>query len=318
MNDLKRKKGFSLIELAIGLLIFSMILFMGIGLLSIVNKQKKLADSERVLARAEDALLGYILVYGRLPCPDDRSDADFGENCGSYTPPAFLPYDTVNLPAPSTGAGSPKIIYYDVTQVLTMGGVQRDITAFCTVLWKTAREVAGGGTIPGIRVQVCVNPPACTNLRDVAAVLINNFEGPLRGDNADNDNIYESESRSYEEGVYDDKVKEISYQELLEKICANKVKIRIVNNSGGSIYYVKKSSCPGSGCVTVPNGESFFIAEGEVVSICDSACNDLAPPKNNYSFSSLVQCDWDGTGCTSNPSGARDGEVSWDGSNFQQ
>jgi prepilin-type N-terminal cleavage/methylation domain-containing protein len=73
--------GFTLVELAIVMFIVALLLG---GMLLPLSAQQDLRarqETERVLGEAREALLGYVVVNGRLPCPD--TDADGAENGSS-------------------------------------------------------------------------------------------------------------------------------------------------------------------------------------------------------------------------------------------
>lgn len=65
----RRHLGFSLVEMAVVLLILGLLLGGGLTLLDAQVEQKKIKDTEALLAQAKDALIGFAVVNGRLPCP---------------------------------------------------------------------------------------------------------------------------------------------------------------------------------------------------------------------------------------------------------
>lgn len=72
------QRGFTLVELAIVLFIVALLLG---GMLLPLSAQQDIRarqETEKVLGEARDALLGYVVVNTRLPCPD--TDADGAEN----------------------------------------------------------------------------------------------------------------------------------------------------------------------------------------------------------------------------------------------
>ena len=72
------QRGFTLIELAIVMFIVALLLG---GMLLPLSAQQDIRarqETEKVLGEARDALFGYVVVNGRLPCPD--TDADGAEN----------------------------------------------------------------------------------------------------------------------------------------------------------------------------------------------------------------------------------------------
>lgn len=72
--------GFTLIEVAIGMLLLSMLLSTLLVPLTAQVEQRKIADTQNALTQIADALMGYAMSNGYLPCPDRSSGA--GANDG--------------------------------------------------------------------------------------------------------------------------------------------------------------------------------------------------------------------------------------------
>lgn len=90
----RRQRGVSLIELAVGLVIAALLATL---LLTVVPLGNEVADGERQqreLARADEALLGYLRSHGRLPAADQTGDGrgDAGVSEG------WLPVTELGLP----------------------------------------------------------------------------------------------------------------------------------------------------------------------------------------------------------------------------
>lgn len=97
-----RMLGFSLVEMAIVLLILALLLGGGLTVLSAQIEQQKFKDTQRLLDEAREALLGFAAANGRLPCPASATSNGIespvgGGNC---TNPfnGFLPAATLGLP----------------------------------------------------------------------------------------------------------------------------------------------------------------------------------------------------------------------------
>jgi type II secretory pathway pseudopilin PulG len=73
-----RHGGFSLIELALGLLIVGLLLGGGLPLLTNQIEQQRTKDTQQLLEEAKEALLGFALANGHLPCPDKTGTAGAG------------------------------------------------------------------------------------------------------------------------------------------------------------------------------------------------------------------------------------------------
>ena len=92
-----RQRGVSLLELAVGLVIAAVLAAL---LLSVLPLGTEVADGERQqreLARADEALLGYLRSHNRLPAADSDIDSDGREDAGTTN--GWLPVLELGLPA---------------------------------------------------------------------------------------------------------------------------------------------------------------------------------------------------------------------------
>ena len=78
--SLIRSRGFSLIEIAIALLIMGLVLGGGLSVLARQIEQQKIRDTQKTLEQAQEALLGYAAnqTPPHLPCPDKTGGAGAG------------------------------------------------------------------------------------------------------------------------------------------------------------------------------------------------------------------------------------------------
>jgi len=95
--------GFTLLEMSIVLAIIALLLG---GLLPTVSSQIEQAqrkETRNALAEIKQALLGYAIIYGRLPCPTvmaDPADATYGvaaATCDATTAEGYLPWRTLGV-----------------------------------------------------------------------------------------------------------------------------------------------------------------------------------------------------------------------------
>lgn len=74
--------GFSLVELTIVMLIISILLAGVMMPLSMQMEVRKYADTKKAMDQINEALIGFVLANGRLPCPADPALADGNANAG--------------------------------------------------------------------------------------------------------------------------------------------------------------------------------------------------------------------------------------------
>lgn len=90
------RRGFTLIELAIVLFIVALLLG---GMLLPLSAQQDIRarqETDKLLAETRDALLGYVVVNGSLPCPDTNFDGAADGSSGACTAQeGDFPYQTV-------------------------------------------------------------------------------------------------------------------------------------------------------------------------------------------------------------------------------
>ena len=72
----KSGKGFTLIEMAIGLAIAGTVLIGAVGAIRAQANKARVEKSQKSMQDIREALLGFVAVNGRLPCPDGDGDGD--------------------------------------------------------------------------------------------------------------------------------------------------------------------------------------------------------------------------------------------------
>ncbi len=103
MSNKNNEMGFSLIELAV--VMFILVLLLGSVLIPLTTQveQRKVSDTQKALEQIREALLGFAVIYGRLPCPDTDTDptaAGYGEEeatCTAPTAEGYLPWKTLGV-----------------------------------------------------------------------------------------------------------------------------------------------------------------------------------------------------------------------------
>jgi prepilin-type N-terminal cleavage/methylation domain-containing protein len=175
---IKRHAGFTLVELAIVLVIFGLVLSALLLPLQAQRTQIFQSQTEATLENARRALLGYAQAQGRLPCPATVASNGMEQPLGGGTctqQVGFLPAATLGVePADAQGFaidGWNNRIRYAVTQINTAGGA-------ATPDFTTSGEMANVGIsalAPNLRVCGTSTAASCTaaiNLTNNAVAVI--------------------------------------------------------------------------------------------------------------------------------------------------
>jgi prepilin-type N-terminal cleavage/methylation domain-containing protein len=109
---MKRERGFTLIELAVALMIIALLLGMFVVPLGTQMDNQRISETQRQLELAREAVLGFAVARGRLPCPATRNLATGAvgagtENCGLAE--GVLPW--ADLGVPETDAWGRRFLY---------------------------------------------------------------------------------------------------------------------------------------------------------------------------------------------------------------
>jgi prepilin-type N-terminal cleavage/methylation domain-containing protein len=112
-----RMRGFTLVEMAIVLLIIGLLLSGGINLLSTTSENANYKQTQNTLQEIKDALVTYYAINKRLPCPDSIAPFDGKEDASCTTPDSlrgYLPYATLGIGGSGDAWGEP--IKYVINQ----------------------------------------------------------------------------------------------------------------------------------------------------------------------------------------------------------
>jgi len=185
MTKFMPQRGFVLIEVAIALLVLALILG---GILAPLNaqvEQGKIRDTNKVISDINEALLGYVMINGRLPRPATSSTngVENASACASETAcTGFIPWTTL-------GSGKldawGNIIRYSVTPAFANAAF-----ALTTVGTKTIQERNAASALVSyatlVPVVVWSNGPENFGTNGTAAVRANNSSGVTNADEITN------------------------------------------------------------------------------------------------------------------------------------
>jgi len=127
MNKKSLQRGFSLVEMAIVLVVLGLLLGGVLSPLSARQEQNRREKNTGLLEKARDALIGFAIVNGRLPCPDTDLAGNPGsglENTGCpSTSGTFargrLPWATLGVVGEYDAWGAPHEFNYVVNGAFT-------------------------------------------------------------------------------------------------------------------------------------------------------------------------------------------------------
>jgi prepilin-type N-terminal cleavage/methylation domain-containing protein len=149
-TDIRASRGFSLVELSISLLILGILGFSLWKLIPAYNQVGETHPAEAQLARADEAIIGFIMREHRLPCPDTAGGGE--EN---YDPASGCASTTGKLPERTLGLRLATPLNYGVYQNAGALGPLTRLSVAQTpwlpepVTAATEWPLAGGVYVPG-------------------------------------------------------------------------------------------------------------------------------------------------------------------------
>ena len=118
-KNLQKKEGFTLIELAIVLVVIGLLVGLGTSLIGPLTKQTKVVESREAVKNAKAALLGYAVKYGYLPESTDpdplglagaRGMDAWGKDLKYYVATSLDGPDTLGVPNNACGTTTTNIV----------------------------------------------------------------------------------------------------------------------------------------------------------------------------------------------------------------
>ncbi|HAT31414.1 MAG TPA: prepilin-type cleavage/methylation domain-containing protein [Janthinobacterium sp.] len=124
------QRGFSLVEMAIVLVIVGLMIGGLITPLGMQMQQRRIGDTQKALDEAKEALIGFALRYRYLPCPaisatnglEDRG----AQRCSNEKRQGFLPWATLGLPKSDSWN---HLFRYSVTPAFSDSGAPFTLTS---------------------------------------------------------------------------------------------------------------------------------------------------------------------------------------------
>jgi len=261
---LSNNKGFTLIEIAIVLVIVGLLAGGGLSLMTVLTERKTRNDTLDCMNEARAALINFAKANGRLPWADATGDgvSDAGQAIGS------LPFQTLGI-RPADSHGRP--LKYALHNNAFNNNLGTDLTTSCSTL-------RGGLTGAPLIVDSAGTPAAFP----VAAVLISAGQGDLDGDGSVFDRvtagIYQGNNttgspnyiRNPPTNTFDDLVVYIDQYTLYGEMCGNP-QLAVRNSTAANIYIYDNTNHTDIGIIAPGATVSYGITSGSQMQIRNAA-----------------------------------------------
>ena len=258
---IRNDKGFSLIEIAIVMVIMGILMGSGISLMRNLTERKFRNETADYLKEAREALVTYAVINGTLPYAD--TDGDGIQNTGSTS--GGLPYASLGIKPTDPYK---RVLHYELNTNL-----KTDRATSCETL---RAGISGRPTV--------VDSDGMTSAFPIAAIIVsagpqdadsdgNMFDevtsGTHQGDNTDGTPNY---IRYPPVSGFDDFVTYLGSNELFCEICEF-LNLAVNNNSGAIIYVFDSNRGTDLTGGSIPNGgaKSFDIISGTRIEIHNTA-----------------------------------------------
>lgn len=187
----KNDQGFTLVEMAIVLLIMGLLLGGGLTVLTGQTEQQRIKDTQRLLEETKEVLIGFAVANGRLPCPASATSTgqeSFCTNAAGACGAAIL------SPAPAPAHGRCTNPYNGFLPAAALGLSPIDAQGYATDAWGIAanriryavteantsaftqvdgmKTVTIGALLPDLRV--CTSATGITALNCGTAIALTN------------------------------------------------------------------------------------------------------------------------------------------------
>lgn len=282
MVSCRNKAGFSLLEMALVLVIVGLLLSLSLNLMFNLSKTNRIKRSENKLELVKDALVGFLIKNGHLPYADSNGDGEGDTYNG------LVPYHDLGLTRADVSDAYGKLFHYDVTGSPTAQGSLTDTTPqnICHQLGAYMDQINTSTT----RISV----DGGSNWTQVPFVILaSGINKQFDGENNDGDRDYETQNPDI-----DDIVKWETFAFLYNKLGCGKEFYRLYNRSGANIWVLGGDNY--TSCTKIPNGTEAFVQKA-TKGYLDNACS-TSPI---FSFSDCELVDFGG--------GNRDTCVEWNG-----
>jgi len=253
------KKGFTLIELAISMIILSIIIGSSISLFKVGFTKQNIIQNKQSLQTIKDSIYGYAAIHGKLPSSDTTGDG-IGDGVATL---GDIPYIDLQIDKKDRFG---MVYKYDINETL----LDSDISNICQRL----NDISISSTaLPKVEDN-------SSNSYSLASIVISKgIDKQLTGKNSDGRRVYEMGSNRYDELTNNDLVLEITANELYNRVCSS-----IVENNCTDTNTTECQECnmtnPTLPDITLHITENNGNDRSYQVSTSSTTCNTKKPQKN--------------------------------------
>jgi prepilin-type N-terminal cleavage/methylation domain-containing protein len=259
-SPLRGQNGFTLLEIAIVMVIVGLLAGGGVSLMGMLAARKARSDSQQYLIQAKNALVTYAVVNGRLPWAD--TDGDGQGN--SHALVGNLPCRELQISLADT--------YKRPLKYALNSSLGADRAGSCSAL--------PGGLSGG---PLMVDADGAAAAFSVAAVLVSAgpmdadsngsvFDavaaGPHRGDNSDGAPNY---LRHPPAGGFDDLTTYVGGTELFAAVCGQVARLTVSNRSAAAVYVYDLNRATDAGMLAPGATAAFEMVPGSRVRLGSAA-----------------------------------------------
>ena len=268
-HRLATRHGFTLIEIAIVMIIIGVLAGGGAFVMGMLTQRKARNESIDYLEQAKEAVLSYASTQGTLPQASANTDGTVTDGDGQAD--GFFPYFDLKV--------RPTDLYKRVLKYEINPQLDTDLTTTCNALKGGLSGdpdvVDGDGSVSAFSVAavlVSSGPMDADEDGDVFDV-ITSAVGLHEGDNTDGDPNY---LRYPPNDDFDDLVVYIGEHELYSMVCEY-LSLAVINSSASTVYVYNHTASSNLGTLNAGDSDSYEILSGTQVSVRDANNSGGAP-----------------------------------------
>jgi len=241
------KKGFTLIELAIVLVIIGLLIGVGVSLLPGLINQQKHTQNQSLLNQNYNALIGYIMANGKAPLASSNTNGTSqSQNIG------YLPYVTIGgLQKDAYG----NTFYYAVNnrslnistnnssaQNMSLTNTN-NISNFCAVLYALNYYYNHNPTLGALDVRTVNSPSQTAYTPDVFVLISSGADNKLDSPNTitNSNGVFASQQYPLSQN-YDDIAEALSITNAISLFCSNNPANQFSVTYTNGVYYLNSTS----------------------------------------------------------------------------